>query len=243
MRHTYKVNGWTDLGPLSFLFQPNVLIRAANLAAVSPYKETVDILDGSIKRDVFYEDNAGNRYFHELIPYVHPQGAGSVTIGTQATAADGSVTHTTTCEGKLITEAGAIAATGSAPHDANLLAGMLFSDYYTHFDGNYAGHENFHVTTIEEGDFLWVVRRGKVQLAATGTIGSAGLFLVTSGATDGAVAPAATINTAGTVAQYHASIIENRVGQPEEKGIALSLAAKASDLVWAELHLPYRYTR
>jgi len=204
VRHNALVNQFTDLDPITHYYPPHVIIRAADTGSAWGDKALIhtnaDLWMSQPVRRVVYEDEDGNKFYYELVPYVHPVGAGSLVLGTLATAADGVVTYTTSFTGRLLDESGVLVPIAGGPQDAIDVAGMLFSDYYTHFTDNAKQQETFRADTIEEGDFLYLVRRGDVHLDLTTVGATAGDILVTSATVAGEVQVAAAINTAGTIA-------------------------------------------
>jgi hypothetical protein len=159
-------NGWTDLNESSFYFFPNVLIRAAEVAA-KRIEAGGDMWHASVKREVLYEDANGNKYRMTLRPYTHPTGAANLSLGSIADNADGTRTFTISAEGKLVGWDGALTGVGDNPDD---VAGLLIGDYFTHFTDNAYDFDEFRVEEIEAGDFLWVVQAGDVELLSTGTV-------------------------------------------------------------------------
>jgi hypothetical protein len=151
-------------------------------------------------------------------------------------------TFTISSEGRTINESGALIA---ASEEANDVAGMLFGDYFYHYNDNLSQREHFRATKISAGDFLWLVRRGIVYLDATGAV-SQNDMLISSATVAGEVQAAAAINTGGTIANYHASLKENLLGDAWPRGFALAVALEtiaAAGLVKAQLLLPPRHKR
>jgi len=246
MRHNVTINSFVDLAMQSWMYHPLQVIKAADVNDY--FYESGIIVDGDDWwrtmpiRPVIYEDDSANKYYMELVPYVHPGGASDITLGSLAYAADGKATYTVTLEGRLISEAGALVPTAAGPQVANDVAGLLFTDYFTHFTDNLKQMEHFRVLTIEEGDFLWIVRRGDVELYSSAGF-TAGDILNTSTVTAGAVETATAIDSTGTIAQYHATLIDHLWG-PNFNAIAQAKAdAPVTDLGQCWLELPSRYSR
>lgn len=171
------------------------------------YESTAELFSQQQTRRVSYKEDDGTRWSMELVLYKHPTGAADLTIGTQATATDGTVTYTPTQEGRLISETGVLVPTAGAPQNGEVVAGALFADYYTHFDDDYTNFDNGRVITIEEGDLLWVVRRGEFELDFSGAV-TAGGHVVTSATVAGEVQAAAAIDTT-TAITLHATLAEH----------------------------------
>lgn len=244
MRFNDLFNRWTDLGELSFgQVHPNTIIRAADLARHCPYSPDSALLAGGIERRVSYETAAGVRYILGLAPYVHPTGAGSLTIATVAYDSAGLATVTPVTEGLMIGEDGALVPIAGAPQESGDIAGALFGDYYTHFDGNYDRRETYHALTIEEGDFLWVVRNGLFQMKYDGAAPTVGKHVVSSATTAGRVQAALLVNTAGTNAQLYATMLQNQYGEKQYLGLGRAAVLGAAGEVWVELELPPRRVR
>lgn len=245
MRHNALVNQFTDLDEITRYYPPHVIIRAADVGSAwgddALIHSSADLWMTQPVRRVIYEDESANKYYYELVPYVHPVGAGSLQLGTVAVAADGVVTYTPDFTGRLIAEAGTLVPTAGGPQDAIDVAGMLFSDYYTHFTDNAKQHETFRALTIEEGDFLWVVRRGEVYLDAGAAV-TDGDILNTSDAVAGEVLPATAIDTT-TAITLHATLIDHLWG-PNFKAVAQAketIVGAGQVLCW--MNLPPRFSR
>lgn len=238
---------FTDLNPISYLRPPNCIVKTGD----ADYRELIKLADlyqaGGINRHVLWEKTAsnviGSRYALEFVPYVHPVGAAAITLGTVAYAADGTATYTPTLEGRLLNESGVQVA---ANEEANDVAGLMLTDYFYHVVDGEELYEAHRALTINAGDFLWLVRRGRVELDATAAV-NAGDMLMSSATVAGEVEPSTAINTGGTIAQYHASLIKHLTGS-STPNIASALAVAigtigGAGLVEAELLLPDRYVR
>lgn len=245
MRHTAKVNGFSDIDEHSWLLPPNVIVPAADVAALRIYKGA-ELFDGSMVRRVWYESGASltpTRYYYEMTPYIHPAGAGSFTLGTNATAADGVVTHTPGQEGRLLGEDGALINTSSAAID---IAGALLTDYYYNFNDNLNQREHFRALTIEEGDFLWLVRKASsFELDASGNITS-GRIVIVSSTVAGEIEDGVDLDTS-SVANYDTSLRKNLLRDAAPRyalGVGKALAARVgAGLVAVELDLGVRLRR
>ena len=241
MRNNALFNSFTDLSDRSWPTPPHVVVLAADLAQ-RRFLMNSDDYDGSIMRPVLYEDASANKYYMELVPYVHPTGAGDLTIGTVATGATGVVTYTPSAEGRLLGEDGALINTSSPAID---IAGLLFTDYFTHFSDNQDQRENFRVVKIHEGDFLWLVRRGEVYLDSTGALTS-GDDLMVSASVAGEVDKSTTIDTTSAVT-LNATLVKHLTGAAyRSAGACVARALETiggAGLVKAELLLPDRFYR
>jgi len=233
-RYNDNVNGFTDLSEHSYLTPPHVVVRAADLVN-RKIRDDADLFnEHGITRKVLYEASDGTRYYLELVPYVHPS-ATAITIG--AITESGEVrTYTPSEEGRLITETGVLIPSVSHPLPAIDVAGMLLTDYFEQFTDNLKEQEHYRVVDIEEGDFLWLVRNGEVELDASGAV-TDGDILVSSSTVDGEVESAPVIIDVATLR-------ENIVGQPNHFGLARAAETTvAAGLVAAHLELPRRHTR
>jgi len=249
MRNNALINSFTDLDPISHLFPPHVVIKAADVGSVwgddALIHEPADLWMAQPPRLVVYEDADGNKFEVELTPYVHPTGAADLVLGVIAYAADGTATYTPNFEGRFITEPGVLVPTAGAPQDAIDVAGLLFTDYFTHFTDNAKQLETFRVHTIEEGDFLWLIRRGDWEPEVVGQVND-GDFLVSDGATAGRCVAAPAVNTGGTIANFYDTFIQHVIGQPECKALAQakdSVPGPGVDNVRAWIDLPPRFSR
>jgi hypothetical protein len=246
MRYNALVNSFVDLAMQSWLYNPHIVIRAAEVATA--FGQDGTIIDGDDwwrtmpVRPVIYEDADANKYYHELVPYVHPTGADDLVLGTIAYAANGQATYTPSFQGRLLAEAGTLVPIAAGPQDAIDVAGMLFSDYYYHFTDNLTNMEHYRCHTISEGDFLWIVRRGEVYLDAASAVTS-GEILNTDVTTAGEVLPATAIDVLGTIGEYHATL-EDHLWGPNFHAVAEAretIEEAGEVLSW--LDLPKRFSR
>ena len=86
MRHNANINSWTDLNEHGYHYQPNIVIKAAEVTALKII-EDAEIWNEGYYRRVFYEDASANRYYYEMIPFLMPSGAVDLTIGSLSTSA------------------------------------------------------------------------------------------------------------------------------------------------------------
>lgn len=241
MRYNLHRN-WIDIDERNYQHPPNVVIRAADMATYKKLIESADLwaaVDPS--RRVIYEDSTGTKFSLELVPYVHPTGAGALTIGTLAYAADGTATYTPTKEGYILSELGALAPVSSL---ARACAGMLFTDYYYHQDDGLDIYESHRVITINEGDFLWLIRKGIVYGASANAVTALDAVIISSG-TAGKVAatPALDPTNAATLG---ATYLLNASGTATPAGKCIGQALETiggAGLLKMSLELPPRRIR
>lgn len=241
MRNNALFNSFTDLSDRSWPTPPHVVVLADDIAK-RRFLMTSDDYDGSIVRPVIYENASAQKFYLELVPYVHPTGAGNLTIGTVATSGTGVVTYTPSQEGRLLGEDGALINTSSPAID---IAGLLFTDYFTHFSDNADQRENFRVVTIHEGDFLWLIRKGVVYLDSTGALTS-GDDLMVSASVAGEVDKSTTVDTT-SAASLNTTLTKHLTGDAyPASGACVGRCLEtigAAGLVKAELLLPARLYR
>jgi hypothetical protein len=241
MRYT-RPGGWTDLAEHSFLRQPNIIVKAEDADLREIITEADLYCAGGKNRHVIYEDSSEVRWSLELVPYLHPAGAGPITLGSIAYSALNVATFTISCEGRLINETGDLVA---ASEEAEDVAGLLIGDYYYHIQDNADLLEAHRATTIEEGDFLWLIRRGLVYLDSTAAVTNND-DLMSSATVAGEVEPSTALNTAGTIAQYDATLWKHIYGDGNPRGYALATAMETTGgagLAKARLLLPPRHYR
>ena len=242
MRHNDKINSWTDLNEHGYHWQPNIVIKAAEVTALKIY-EDAEIWNEGYYRKVFYEDDAANRYYYEMIPFLMPSGAVALTIGSLSTAADGVVTYTPSAEGRLLGEDGALINTSSVAND---IGGMLLTDYYYHFNDNLNQREHFRVITLEEGDFLWLVRNGTVYLDASGNC-TDGRIAIVSSTVAGEVEDGVDLDEGGTIGDYSLTLRKNllRDALPRQAlGVGKFRESRVgAGMVKVDMNLGYRFYR
>lgn len=241
MRHNSRT-GFVDLQPFSFLTHVNRVIRAAETQQVQQFRRDADLFNLGFNRRCFYVEDDDTRYYLEMVPYVHPTGAADLVIGTVAWSGN-TRAFTPSNEGLLLSETGVLVPIAGAPQDAIDVAGAMLSDYVYHHDDDFNSKANYAVTTITEGDMLWVARKGDIELDSSTAV-TAGEALVSSTTVAGEVEAATAIDTTGTIAAYHATLIEQTVNQPLMKGLAVAkdtIAAAGTVKAW--LDLPSRYER
>ena len=158
MRTRFSDGTFRYLGNEAFnLLPPNVVIRAAAVSS-GEFNQYSDLLNSNVDIPVVFEKTDGTRYEFTIRLFKHPSGAGTITIATQSTGSDGRVTHTPTKEGYALATDGTLLLNTD---EARGIAGFLFTDYFTEETHNLEGYENFHCTTLEEGDYYFLVVGGK----------------------------------------------------------------------------------
>ena len=231
---------FTDCTPGHFFpCSPNGIIKAARLAVYDA--ATDDFFH--MPREVHWTTSAGVVHRMLLVPYIMPSGASDITLGTFATdSTTGARTYTASQEGKFLYNTGALVPTASAPQLASNIEGMLFTEYFTSGPTKESVNDKLthYAETLEEGDFFYLIREfDGLQVYASEDITS-GLSMISSGATAGAVADAAAIDTGGTVAAYNTSLAQNLPGAiGYSKSLGLFTAARTgAGLVTAKLRMP-----
>lgn len=230
MRHT-NPRGWTDLNEFGYIHQPNAIIRAADLTSLLIEKDT-DRYRPGVERKILYEDADGKVWYLELEFYVHPTGAGALTLGTLSWSGE-VATYTPTLEGRLLLYTGALTGAGAL---AEKIAGMLFTDYYEHIHDNDKKMEHFHALTIEEGDGVWLIKRGEVEADYDGTGAPTAVDFAMKTAASGKV----TKSTAYGVGSL-AAVQENIVGHGQKCVGHCTEAVSAAGQVGMVLDLPRRF--
>ena len=146
MSHSNHRN-WTDLDDHSRFRNrpPNVVILTDDAVNGDWGDMTGDDFQPGYLRRVRYYDQTNDRWFYyELMLYKHPTGAGAFTFGTSS--------------GRMITKAGAYT---TDLVDVDDIAGVLFAQYY---ETTSEGSWNVAKTTLAEGDYMWVIRNGYVEI-------------------------------------------------------------------------------
>ena len=175
-------------------------------------------------------DEAGNREYVELTLYIHPVGAGALTIRAAGVS---------TCRGRLVSELGDYTAT--KPLLNKSIAGGLLSQYSesTSEVGSSTVREPVWLDTINEGDALWVVRRGRYLALGDGAITiDTAVVADDSGASSGGVEDASAMGTPNA-----AEITENLSGPHGNKvGVSVeALNATVTGYAYIDLDLPRRF--
>lgn len=229
------VTGWTDLAQ-STRFRnrcPTTLILADEIANGEWDGLLGDVFKGEVNRPVVYVDEDGSRWYMELTLYIHPVGAGALTIRSAGAS---------TCRGKFITELGAY--TTTAPIDSDDIAGGMLSQYSETSGeiGSDTVREPAWSTTIQEGDALWIVRRGRYFALSDSDAAcndDANVVVDDSNGVDGAVQDAAAMSTPNA-----AEILQNipghggqNIGRFREDG-----GTTVAGFTEMDLHLPHRYS-
>lgn len=199
---------------------PNIILKAAAVAAGGWDLMQGDDFQPGMVRNVIYEDSLQNKWEHEMVLYKHPIGAADVILGVRT-----GVVFVSSVKSELLLEVGTIATTRDNCKD---IAGQLLS-HYTETNGAFGNSasltEPYWATVLEAGDYIWLIRNGEVELLADDAV-LAGQKLVTengNGSVDGAVDHSAGAIT--TLAE-----IEEEIAGPTGKcvGIALENGAAAA---------------
>ena len=235
--HLYA-RGWTDLAPDTRFRNriPTVIITADEIANGEWDDFLGDDFNPGRNREVVYVDDDGERWPMELVLYVHPTGAGALTIHSGSASV---------CRGRILGEDGAFS---QSKEDVAALAGGMLSHYSETSSqiGSSTDQQPVWNTQIQEGDAIWLVRRGRYFALADGAGGGGGvsaaqvnLVVDNSNGTDGAVQ-----DSVGTIANL-AEVKENITGI-SGKCIGRSYEAEgATEAGYADIHLelPPRYVR
>lgn len=215
------------------------VIKAADIALHAWVKPACDAyLNGWTRHGNIRIKTAGAETIYpvELVPFVMPSGASSVTLGTVS-----GDTVTVTNGGLLIDELGVITATtGIAPRK---VAGQLLSHYYYNCSDDRMAVQDSYVRQLTAGDFCWLIRNGRTKLAYTGSAPAEGDPLTFSGSTAGKVAAAAAIDTTSTTTTKN-TLLARLLGAagPDAGSYATARAAGSGGWVEADLDLPKRYS-
>jgi len=196
-----SIRAWTDLDPSSRFRNaaPNVIIRADTVAnGEYDSMQGDDFRPGQIRRVAYFDtnDTSPTYWYQELVLYKHQAGAGSLAIYSGGASL---------CRGRLLGEDGAF--TGAKENVSDIAGGML-SNYCntTSYIGNGGVQSPVWAESLEEGDYIWLVRGGRYEILSDGTI-TAGSNLVTdnSGGTDGAAQDSVT--TIASIAEIQENIM------------------------------------
>ena len=233
MPHLHNiVTGWTDLDDHSRFRNaiPTTIITADEIANGEYDGLLGDVFKGEVNRRVVYVDESGNRQYLELTLYIHPVGAGAMTIRSAGVS---------TCRGRLVSELGDYTAT--KPLLNKTIAGGLLSQYSETSSeiGSSTVREPVWLDTINEGDALWIVRRGRYLALGDGAITiDTAVVADDSGASSGGVEDAAAM--AGPTA---GQILEN-LGGPHGNKVGVSVEAlnnTVTGYAYIDLDLPRRF--
>lgn len=242
MRFRPQDGQFTDLDEIRHHRPPNCVVRDGDV----DYREIISTADeyaaSGRNRHVIWETAAGVKFALELIPFRMPAGAVAVTVATQATAANGTVTTTPSQEGRSLNESGVLIA---ATEEAEDVAGLMFTDMYYHVTDQNELYRADDVTSLSEGDFLWLIRRGDVEVDVTAAV-SDNAILISSATVAGEMQTAPAIDTTGTIAAYNTSLLQNLLGDANPRALGLGIAREAivgAGLLNIRLLLPPRHVR
>ena len=227
-----------DLEDETRFWQPNIIIRAAdfNQTFLTDRKLVADSdiwYPGYVRRVIYRV--GGLEYPMELVPYIHPTGASAITLGSIAYSAENVGTYTPALQNRLLLWTGALAGAGAL---TRTIAGMMFADYYWHWDDNQHQMDLYHATTINAGDFLWLVRRGLITMDYAGAVADDGAIIT---AANGEVDAAPAIDTS-SVANLSTTLLGHLENQNFAKkvGEARETVSGAGQYL-TELMLPRDY--
>lgn len=242
MRFRPQDGTWTDLDEIRHGRPPNCVVKKAD----SDYREIITSADeyaaSGKNRHLIWTTTAGVKYAVECVPFVMPTGAVNVTVATKAYASDGTCTVTPVIEGYLLNESGVLVA---ATEEAEDVAGLIPTDLYYHYVDQLEIYASDRVTALSAGDFVWLIRRGQVEIYSTATVADNDI-LISSATVAGQVDPAAAFNLGGTITQYHTGLMQHILGDayPRAFGLAVATAARTgAGLTQVRLLLPPRHVR
>lgn len=243
MRTNFTSGYFRDLGSHTFHHPPNVVIKDEDVD-YSRIIETADqfALNPGLRRYIRFITNYTTPAFREfeMVPFRMPTGAADLTLGA-VTYAGNVATYTPTLQGRLLLRTGALAGASAAVED---IAGMLLDDYFLSSEDNISQMEKSRVTTLEEGDFLWLIKSGDVDFDTDEAVNANDILHIGAGGV-GKVGTTA-INTGGSIADYHSSLLLNLLGaaNPRAQGVGIAQATVAAPgLVRGNLLLPDFYGR
>lgn len=193
---------------------PNVILKAAAIAAGGwDLMQGDDFQPGKV-RNVVYEDSAQAKWEHEMVLYKHPAGATALVLGVRTGTA-----FVSSIKSKILLEVGTIATTRNDNAD---IAGQLLSHYSetnSAFGNTASLTEPYWATTLEEGDYIWLIRNGEVEFLADATVVANGNLCTENGGAAVAGAVGASVTTIANIAQ----IKENITGE-SGKAVGIALA-------------------
>lgn len=226
------VTGWTDLDPDSRFRNsvPTTIITADEIANGEYDSLNGDVFQAGMTRKAVYKESDGTRWPVELVLYVHPVGAGALTIRTAGAS---------TCRGRFLSEAGAF--TGAASVKNVTVAGGLLTQYSetTSEIGSSTSREPVWSTSIAEGDAIWVVRKGRYEALSDAAVAAEIDVQLHNASGTGRVGPANTMLTPNA-AEIRAAL---PTGEGSCIGTSETLAAGAAAYFNIHVNLPDRWQR
>lgn len=162
MEHT-NIRAWTDLNPGSRFRNaaPNVIIRASEIST-GEYDgaEGDDFRPGVVRCAAYFdpEETSPKYWYVELVLYKHPIGAGSISLHSAGSSL---------CRGRFLGEDGSFTVSKNPAKD---IAGGMLSHYCdtTSFISNGGSNQPTWATTLNEGDYIWLVRSGRYEALCDG---------------------------------------------------------------------------
>lgn len=229
-----NVRNWTDLEDHSRFRNaiPNRIIRADEIANGEYDAVVGDAFHPGVRRKAVYIDTVpatDQRYEVDLVFYIHPVGAGAITLLAAGVSQ---------VRGRLLDTSGAFTTTRD---DAYLVAGGMLTHYTetSSFIGSSVAQEPDWATTLNEGDGIWLVESGRYEALVDAAVGAADIYMVTENgalAVDGAVD--ASVGTVANQAQVQ-EVITGIAG----KCVGRSLAASVGGYLDMILVLPQKAVR
>lgn len=221
---------------------PRQIVKAADLALKDWFEAASDAyLNGWVRpvnlRITNTTTGVVTIYPMELVPFIMPTGAATISLCTVA----GDVI-TRVDAGKFITELGVkTAATGTQPR---LVAGQLFSDYYYNPGDDRMKAQVSLARNLGAGDFCWLIRNGRTIVPTTGAVVVYDP-LTWSSATAGRLMSAPAWDAA-TITSSHTTMMRRLLGTVGEEGGAYgtALSVHSADPGWAlaDIVLPRRFS-
>ncbi len=226
-----NLRGWTDLAP-STRFRnrlPTTIILADEIDDGEWDSFLGDVHNPGMDREVVYKDEDGARWPMTLVLYVHPAGAGALTL--------------TGARGKFLGEDGAF--TEDAEEQVDIAGGMLshYSETSSEIGSTSAGYPVWS-TALQEGDAIWLVRNGRyfALCDGVGTVADKSPVVTgNGGGTDGAIEDSVALSAPPVLAE-----LEERWMTAAGRCIGVAREAEGATVALfadMDLHLHRRWRR